>query len=150
MSEGVFMSNHRLSTLALALLGALPLGACGFPSAPLTAHDTVEETRALEPDGRFELENVNGRINLTTGFENEVRIEARRSAVSDEALEHIRIEIDGEGDQVRVRTRYPRQKGWFMGGTPGKVDYDITLPEAAQLRLKTVSTTWAERSGPRR
>jgi hypothetical protein len=133
------MSNHRFSRLAFAALSALALGACHFPSGPLTAHDTVEETRALEPDGRFELENVNGSIALTTGFDNEVRIEARRSAVSDEALERIRIEIDGEGDAVRVKTRYPRQKSWFMGGTPGKVDYDVTLPEGARVRLRTVN-----------
>jgi hypothetical protein len=133
------MSNHRLSALALALLGALALGACGLPAAPLVAHDTVEETRALEPNGRFELENVNGRINLTTGFENEVRIEARRSAVSDDALERIQIEIEGEGDAVRVRTRYPRQKSWFMGGPRGKVDYDVTVPEGARVRVKTVN-----------
>jgi hypothetical protein len=138
-SEGVFMSNHRLPTLVLALLAPLALGACYFPAGPLTAHDTVEETRALDPNGRFELENVNGRINLTTGSENEVRIEARRSAVSDEALERIRIDIDGGGDAVRVKTRYPRQKGWFMGGTPGKVDYDVTVPEGARVQIKTVN-----------
>jgi DUF4097 and DUF4098 domain-containing protein YvlB len=82
---------------------------------------------------------VNGSISLTTGFDNEVRIEARRSAVNDAALEDIRIEIDGEGDAVRVKTRYPKGKGWFMGGTRGKVDYDVSVPAGARVRLQTVN-----------
>ena len=134
------MSMHRLSTLAAALLAALVLTACGgFPGAPLEARDIVEETRALAADGRFELENVNGRITLRTWSRDEVRIEAERGAVTEEMLEDIQIEIEGEGSSVRVKTRYPKQKGWFMGGNRGKVDYEITVPRGAEVRLKTVN-----------
>jgi len=134
------MSLHRLSTLSLAVVAALALSACGdFPSGPLTARDTVEDVRALAPDGRFELENVNGRITLRTWTRDEVRIEAERAAVSEAMLEDIEIRIEGEGDEVRVKTRYPRQKGWFLGGNRGKVDYEVTVPRGATVRLKTVN-----------
>jgi DUF4097 and DUF4098 domain-containing protein YvlB len=132
------MSSERICAPALAL-AALAVGACGYPGGPLNARDTVEETRALAPDGRFELENVNGRITLVTWSRDEVRIEAERAAVNREALERIEVEIVGEGDEVRVKTRYPRTGLWFMGGSPGKVDYDISLPAGARARLKTVN-----------
>jgi DUF4097 and DUF4098 domain-containing protein YvlB len=134
------MSSDRICAPALALAGAMALGACGYPGG-LSARDTVEETRALAPDGRFELENVNGRITLVTWSKDEVRIEALRAAVNREALERIEVEIVGEGDEVRVKTRYPRTGLWFMGANPGKVDYDISLPAGVRARLKTVNGT---------
>ena len=133
------MPFKRILAAAPALVAAVALAACHHSGGPLVARDGLEETRALEPDGRFELENVNGRITLATWSKDEVRIEAERAAVSEEALERIRIEIEGEGDEVRVKTRYPRGKPWFMGGNPGKVDYHVTLPAGAQARLKTVN-----------
>ena len=134
------MSTHRFSTLALAVLAALALSACGdFPSAPLSARDIVDETRALEPDGRFQLENVNGEITLRTWSRDEVRIEAERAATSEEALDDIEIDIEGEGREVRVKTRYPKRKSWFAGGNRGKVDYEVTVPRGADVRLKTVN-----------
>ena len=134
------MSTYRLSTAALAaLVAAAGLSACGYPGGPLAAHDTLEETRALEPDGRFELENVSGRITLTTWSRSQVRIVAERAAISEEALGRIEVAIDGEGDEVRVRTRYSKRKTGFFRGSPGKVDYTITLPAGARARLQTVN-----------
>ncbi len=134
------MSGHRFSTLATVVLAALALSACGgFPSAPLSARDVVEETRALEPDGRFELENVNGEITLRTWSRDEVRIEAERAATNEEALGEIEVDIEGEGREVRVKTRYPKRKSWLGGGHRGKVDYEVTVPRGAEVRLKTVN-----------
>jgi hypothetical protein len=133
------MSRSRLFSLSVALAAAAGLSACIEGGAPLTAHDTLEETRALEPDGRFELENVNGRITLATWSREEVRIEAERAATGEDALERIQIEIDGEGDLVHVKTRFRKREGWLFGGTPGKVDYEVTVPRGARVRLKTVN-----------
>jgi DUF4097 and DUF4098 domain-containing protein YvlB len=133
------MRRHRFPTLVLGLVAVGGLSACIEGGGPLTARDTFEETRALEPDGRFELENVNGRITLATWSRDEVRIEAERAAVSEEALERIQIEIDGEGDSVHVKTRFLKREGWLFGGSPGKVDYEVTVPRGARVRLKTVN-----------
>jgi DUF4097 and DUF4098 domain-containing protein YvlB len=139
LMEGVLMSIHRICSSTLALVAAVALGGCYHHTGPLNARDTVEETRALEPDGRFELENVNGRVTLITWSRDEVLIEADRAAVSEEALERIEIDITGEGDEVRVKTRYAKGRTWFMGGTHGKVDYHITLPPGVRARLETVN-----------
>jgi hypothetical protein len=132
------MPRHRLPALLLALVASGGLSAC-IEGGPLTAHDAFEETRALEPDGRFELENVNGRITLATWSRDEVRIEAERAAVNEEALERIHIEIEGDGASVRVSTRFGKREGWLFGGNPGKVDYEVTVPRGARVRLKTIN-----------
>jgi DUF4097 and DUF4098 domain-containing protein YvlB len=133
------MSLNRLSASALALVAAAVVSACGFPGGPLVARDILEETRPLDADGRFELENINGTVTLTTWSRNEVRIEAERAAISEEALERIEVAIDGEGDAVRVKTRYGKRKAWFPGNSLGKVDYTITLPAGASARVQTVN-----------
>jgi DUF4097 and DUF4098 domain-containing protein YvlB len=135
----MLMSMNRFATLGMALLAALVLSACVDVGGPLVARDIVEETRALEPDGRFELQNVNGRITLRTWSRDEVRIEAARAATSEEALDDIEVAIEGEGRAVRVKTRFPKQKGWFLGGQRGKVDYEVTVPRGADVRLETVN-----------
>jgi hypothetical protein len=104
----------------------------------LNARDVVEETRALDADGRFSLENVNGRITLHTWSREEVRIEATRAATSEAALEDIEVVIEGQGNEVRVTTRYPKGS-WFGPGHRGKVDYEVTVPRGADVRLKTVN-----------
>lgn len=133
------MSLNRLSASALILVAAAVLPACGFPGGPLVARDSLEETRPLDADGRFELENVNGKVTLTTWSRNEVQIEAERAAISEEALGRIEVAIDGEGDAVRVKTRYGKSQAWFFGNSPGKVDYTITLPAGASARVQTVN-----------
>jgi hypothetical protein len=140
MMEDALMSRHRLSLLAALVPAALALSAChDFPAGPLTARDVFEETRALAPDGLFELENVNGSITLRSWTQDSVRVEAQRAAVNEEMLEDIEIVIEGEGSAVRVRTRYPRRKSWFMAGNRGKVDYEVTVPRGSEVRLKTVN-----------
>jgi len=129
------------TTLHAALLPAvaLALSACGVAGGPLTARDHVEETRALETDGRFSLENVNGRIELTTWSKPEVRIEADRAAVDESALERLQVDISGEGREVEVRTRHQTTGIFPFGGAGGKVDYRVTVPSGARVRLATVN-----------
>ena len=126
--------------LALILGAVATLPACGVPTGPLNAHDTVVETRSLDPNGRFSLENVNGRVEIEAWSKPEVRIEAERAAVNERALERLRVEIEGEGASVEVRTHQERHGGllsFLHGG--GKVDYHVTLPAGARVRLSTVN-----------
>jgi DUF4097 and DUF4098 domain-containing protein YvlB len=128
--------------LRFALVGGAltTLLACSVPGGPLNARDTVVETRSLAPNGRFSLKNVNGRVEVAVWSKPEVRIEAERAAVSERALERLRVEIEGEGDAVDVTTHHERQGGllsFLHGG--GKVDYRVTLPAGARVRLSTVN-----------
>lgn len=131
------MSVQALVRSAAALLAAASFPACVVGDAGFSARDTLVETRSLEPEGRFSLENVNGRVTIDAWAEPRVRIEAERWALTDAALARLRVEIDGEGRRVDVRTRTPAI--WFLGGGGGKVDYHVTLPRSARARVETVN-----------
>ena len=97
---------------------------------------TVDESRPLAANGEFELENTNGSVRLTTWDEPRVRIEAVKHAGSERALEELKVEIMGEGDRLSVRTRYPRPH--WMGGA-GRVDYRVSVPRGARVRVGNVN-----------
>jgi hypothetical protein len=97
---------------------------------------SVDESRPLAKNGRFSLANTNGRVEVTGWDEARVKIEATKRAGSERALDDLRVEIEGDGDAVRVRTRYPRPR--FMGGS-GRVDYVIHVPRTARVSVENVN-----------
>jgi hypothetical protein len=97
---------------------------------------TVNETRPLAANGELSLENTNGTVRLVAWDEAKVRIEATKRARSERALEDLKVEIEGEGDRVSVRTRYPRPH--WMGGA-GAVEYRVSVPHGARVRVSTVN-----------
>ena len=117
----------------VALLVASAPSAC-VPG--LAAREVQNEERALDRDGFFSLENVNGRVTVSTWEVPKVRIEAEKAAFSPARLSEIRVEIQGQGRDVSVKTRLPRS--WFFGGQ-GEVDYRITVPAGARVRVTNVN-----------
>lgn len=131
------MLRRFASTLPAVLCAAVLSGGCVVVGdMALDEHETLVETRDLDAGGRFELENVNGAVRIDTWKEPKVRIEAEKAASSRSALDDIEIEIDGEGDRVRVETHTPKKWGF---GRSGQVEYTITLPESARVEVETVN-----------
>jgi hypothetical protein len=127
----------RLPTRASLVLAAAVASPACIDGGILPAHDTVKETRALDHGGSFELDNVNGRVLVSTWSEPEVRIEADKAASSRRMLHRLSVQVEGQGSLVRVHTQYPRHP-WFLGGG-GRVDYKVTVPADARVRVKTVN-----------
>jgi hypothetical protein len=132
------MPKHRLVGLSALVSVAITFAGCVDGIGPLTERESVVETRALDPGGRFTIEDTNGRVEVATWGEPRVRIEADKAASSEMALKALRIEISGEGDRVDVRTHMPH--GPFFGGR-GRVNYRITLPASARVEARTVNGT---------
>ena len=65
-----------------------------------------------------------------------MRIEAVKRARSERALEELKVEIEGEGDRLSVRTRYPRPH-WM--GSAGSVEYRVSVPRGARVRVSNVN-----------
>ena len=122
---------------AVAVLALFALSGCGWEAMGLGARAHFERTVALEPTGTFRLENVNGKVKVEPWDRAEVRIEAEKPASSEDYLDEIQIEVQGEGDRVEVRTRFPRRP-FFLGGH-GQVAYTIHLPAQARVELRTVN-----------
>jgi len=108
----------RLATLAFALL-----------APPAFAATPINETRPLDAQGQIEIENLSGRIEVRTWDRNEVRITGSLG----DGVE--RLAIDGGGDRLSVRVRYPRN-------TPRNVEPTtlvLDVPRLASLDIDSVS-----------
>jgi len=126
----------RVLSAGLVLSAALALSGCVHGDWGTHFKATVDESRPLAKNGRFSLENTNGRVEVTGWDEARVTIEATKRAGSAHALDELKVEVTGEGDNVRVRTRYPRPR--WMGGS-GRVDYVIRVPRTAQVSVENVN-----------
>jgi DUF4097 and DUF4098 domain-containing protein YvlB len=97
-------------------------------------------TVRLGPNGTFDLENVAGDIVVNGVGGDDVRIEATRrvragsDAAARAALEDLQVQVAERGGNVEVRTVYPRRRG-----TSAVVDYTVSVPNSANVTLKTVS-----------
>ena len=137
----------RTASFALVALAALALvsTACDIVTADLKSEATADwrKTFTLEPGGRLEIENVNGRIHVTPSDGNQVEIVAQKKAkaVSDdaakEALGRIEIIDTVSGSSVHVETKVPRTNGMLGGST--EVSYTVRVPAAMDVKFVTVN-----------
>src|SRR5579883_1858124 len=97
----------------LASVGALPLASsASAASAPAqTAREELREefhqTYALSPNGRVNLQNINGAVKITGWDRNEVKIDAVKRAYTPERLKEAEIAVETSPDALRVKTKYP-------------------------------------------
>ena len=127
--------DRRLSA-GIALFAALTLSACVDGSWGDRVRASVSETRPMAKDGKFSLDNTNGRIEVTGWDEARVSIEATKRAGSDRALREMEIEIDEDDGDVRVRTRHRRSR---LFGGQGRVDYLVKVPRGVHVDVRTVN-----------
>jgi hypothetical protein len=124
----------RLRAAVVALLIPAAFTGCDVAAMGPTERENVSETRRLDPQGTFTLENTNGAVILETWDQPTVSIEAEKVA-SEGMLEQIHVEIRGEGDRVDVVTRQPRSN-W---GRSGKVEYHVKVPARARVEVETTN-----------
>ncbi|HXX16849.1 MAG TPA: DUF4097 family beta strand repeat-containing protein [Candidatus Eremiobacteraceae bacterium] len=105
---------------------------CAFALlAPVCLGTSQEITRTfpMRADGVFELNNVNGTVEIEAWDRNEVEIRAIKSTPEQQfLLDLVSIEIKAQAGSVSVSTRYPQQEGAEVA-----VDYVIHVPRHAQL-----------------
>jgi hypothetical protein len=130
------MPMRRVFHVASALGLGLVLAGCVGGDFGMRFRATVDETRPLAANGKFSLENTNGSVRIVVWDEARVRIEAVKRAGSERALEELKVEIEGEGDSLSVRTRYPRPR-WM--GNAGAVEYRVSVPRSARVRVSDVN-----------
>src|SRR5688572_16887534 len=95
------------------------------------ATDTWSRTYTVEPGGRFELINVNGRITAQPTDGKEVIVEGRRTAKAhtDEAakdrLAKLEIREEVGGSTVRIESRPPRMSGFGSH----EIEWTVQVPK---------------------
>ncbi|MHB8500539.1 MAG: DUF4097 family beta strand repeat-containing protein [Candidatus Acidiferrales bacterium] len=92
----------------------------------------------LQPGGSFELQNVNGPVEVEGWDRNVIEIDAvkiAREKGSD--LDRVSIEVDAKPNDVSVVTRYPQNEGVEVA-----VEYTVRVPRGARVEhLSTVNGT---------
>lgn len=136
------MNRHRHSaTWFGALLGSI----CAVFVLTLAAHasdhrgaltEEFHQTYAITPDGRVELDNINGPVHISSWDRNEVKVDAIKSADTKERLDEAKIEVDAGKDYVSIRTQYPEHDhtwNWGSHNNPASVEYTLTVPRTVRL-----------------
>jgi DUF4097 and DUF4098 domain-containing protein YvlB len=118
-----------LLSLALAVFGVVPSNA-------ITKE--FNQSYPLQPGGSFELQNVNGTVDVQGWDRNEIEVHAIKTAKQKEAdLERVAIDVDVKPDAVSIITRYPQNEGVEVA-----VEYTIHVPHGARLEhIGTVNGT---------
>lgn len=142
------MNMSAIRALPAAMLLPLVLaGAAGCGIASDFRHKETAEWRKtfeLQPGGRVEIQNVNGRIDVEPAAANIVEVIAQKSArgptpeAARKALDRIEIREDASPSTIKIETRVQRTGGLF--NRPGaEVRYTVRVPAGADVRFATVN-----------
>jgi DUF4097 and DUF4098 domain-containing protein YvlB len=131
-------SNRRASSVILASLAAAFILSLGAQASDHRGALTEEfhQTYALTPDGRVELDNINGDVHISSWDRNEVKVDAVKYADTKERLDEAKIEVDSGKDYISIRTKYPDHNqtwNWGSHNNPASVEYTLTVPRTARL-----------------
>lgn len=137
--------RQRLAVAACVPVLLTAVAGCDIVTSDLPARESVEWRRTydLQPDGRVEVINVNGRIDVTPSTGNTVEIVALKTArgaspeAARETLERIQIVEAATADALRIETRLPRGGGFLTRG--GEVRYTVKVPRASHLQVRTTN-----------
>lgn len=136
----------RVAVLTLPVMFVASAG-CDIAMADHKEKETSEwrKTYELQPGGRVEIGNVNGKIEVVAGEGNTVEIVAMKIShgvsreVAKEALSRIEITEDVTAAAVRIETKMQRSTGGLFGGGGLQVDYTVRVPMTAEIKASTVN-----------
>jgi putative adhesin len=96
------------------------------------------QTYPLQPGGSFELQNVNGTVDVQGWDRNTVEIHAVKVAKRQESdLDLVAIDVEAKANAVSVATRYPQNEGVEV-----VVEYVVHVPHCAHVEhVGTVNGT---------
>lgn len=139
----------RKAVVVLPLLIIASGGAAGCDLAMVhySEKQTAEwrKTYELQPGGRLEISNINGKIDVEPSTGNTVEIVAEKTAragsteAAKEALGRIEIHETASPTDVRIETKVQRQAGGLFGRASQEVHYVVKVPALLEIRLSTVN-----------
>lgn len=133
--------NRRSAGWPGAVLGTLVALFCFAFGAHASDHrgaftEEFHQTYSLSPDGRIELDNINGAVHISSWDRNEVKVDAVKYADTKDRLDDAKIEIDPSKEYLSIRTKYHDHNltfNWGSHNNPAGVEYTLTVPRGARL-----------------
>ncbi|MGB6876847.1 MAG: DUF4097 family beta strand repeat-containing protein [Candidatus Acidiferrales bacterium] len=116
-------------------LGLAALAAFFVATLPARASTQVfDQVYPLHSGGVFALANVNGGVQVESWDREQVEVRAIKTALHEsDDLDRVHIDVQGDGEQLAVNTRYPQGSGVQV-----TVEYQIHVPY--KLRCAVVQT----------
>src|SRR5258708_15667358 len=113
-------------SVSFAALLILVLAAASAPAGLAIAKE-FNQSYPLQPGGSFELQNVNGRVDVQGWDRDTIEIHAVKTAKHKESdLDLVSIDVDAKPGVVAVTTRYPQNEGVEVA-----VEYTVPVPRGA-------------------
>src|SRR5499427_9855852 len=133
-SEGVVMRLRRLAVPAVVLVFSMAIAA--IPGFAISKE--FNQSYSLQPGGTFELQNVNGPVEVQGWDRDVVEVHAVKTAKHNEAdLRRVTIEVEAKPKFVSVTTHYPADEGVEVA-----VEYVIHVPHTAHVEhIGTINGT---------
>ena len=128
----------RRATWTGAVLGALTALLAFTLQARAFAWDGTEteefhQAYCLSANGRIELQNINGPVQIKAWDRDEVKVDAIKRAGSKHDLDEVQIKINSSKNSLSIRTEYARHEHSWTRNDPGSVDYVLTVPRNSRL-----------------
>jgi hypothetical protein len=127
-------------TVLFFFLGMNPLGAALDNNVKY--EEKFEKTESIAKDGKVEVRNVSGEIEVKTWDRNEVKIDALKVARASniekakENAQRVKIEVTRENGILKIESVYPKPS---IRGLNVSIDYFVTIPSAASVEARSVS-----------
>ncbi|HET9804901.1 MAG TPA: DUF4097 family beta strand repeat-containing protein [Candidatus Acidoferrum sp.] len=123
--------------LFVSALFALLLSFAAVPSFAALSQQ-FDQTYPLQPGGTFELQNVNGPVEVQGWDRDVVEVRAVKIAKHHESdLERVTIDVSAKPDSISVSTHYPQDEGVEVA-----VEYLVHVPHTAHVEhLGTINGT---------
>jgi Toastrack DUF4097 len=136
-SHALQSTSQRISLILRVLFIAAVLAALSAGPGLAITRD-FSQTYPLQPGGTFDLQNVNGTVEVQAWDRNEIEIHAVKTAKERESdLNRVSIDVQATPNAVSVTTRYPQNEGVEVG-----VEYTVHVPHDAIVEhLVTVNGT---------
>ncbi|UCE40601.1 MAG: DUF4097 family beta strand repeat protein [Candidatus Aminicenantes bacterium] len=121
-------------------LGLNPLEASA--QGKVKHEEKFEKTESLARDGKVEIRNISGDVDVVTWDRNEVKIDALKTSKAssmDKAKENaskVKIEVTRENGILKIETKYPKPS---IKNLSVSVNYKVTIPSQAAVKAKSVS-----------
>ena len=124
-------------SLVIASLFAFVLSLAAVPGFAAISQQ-LDKTYSLQPGGSFELQNVNGPVEVQCWDRDVVEVRAVKTAKHHESdLDRVTIDISAKSDSVSVATHYPQDEGVEVA-----VEYLVRVPRNAHIEhIGTINGT---------
>jgi len=124
-------------SLSVFALFAFVLSLAVLPASAAISQE-FDKIYSLQPGGTFELQNVNGPVEVRGWDRDAVEVRAVKTAKHHEAdLDRVTIEVSAQSDYVSVATHYPRDEGVEVA-----VEYLVRVPRGAHVEhIGTINGT---------